>query len=120
MTWAAQLADLNAAVLDPAAFGELVTTPSGAQVYGVFTPVGPAAGGLYSDVGLHAPAAAQPNPMVSLMPTDAAGLTRGSLVSIRGTAYQVTRPPRPDNGGMMQVELMPAPPGAADTLARYR
>jgi hypothetical protein len=106
--WANNLADLAAAVTDPATFGEPVTlgeeTP---PVYGLFDPLGTPPAGFGSEVGLTGRLSAQPNPTLLLRDSDCAGLAPGSAVSVRETDYLITRID-PDGRGLTRLELMPA------------
>ena len=116
MTWESALADLNAAVLDPAAFGEVVTLPGGGLVYGIFDAKGTPAPDYGPVQGIAGRPSAQPNPFVALLAADAAGLKIGSApVTVRGLTYRVTQID-PDGSGMVRVELRQQA-GNADSLA---
>jgi len=88
-----------------ASHGEPCTLPSGAAV-GIFHPVGapPVAG--TSEVGLSTRLSQQPAPTLLLRAADAENLADGDPVTVRATAYRVTR--TDDSGlGLHTVRLMP-------------
>lgn len=122
MNWAANLRALSAAVLDPAAFGEPVTLPGGAVVNGIFDPVGTPAGGagFGSETGLRGRLSAQANPTLDLADADAAGLSDGAAVQVRGASYLITRLD-PDGAGITRLLLMPAAAASApERIGGYR
>lgn len=119
MSWAENLADLNAAVLDTAAFGEPVILAGAVEVVGIFHPRGkPPVSPMGSEVGIGMRISQQTNPMVVLADADAAGLADRDPLSIRGVDYLVTRLD-PGGRGMTDVQLMPAP-AVADPGARWK
>jgi hypothetical protein len=117
--WADNLADLSAACTSQAAFGELVTLPSGAIVSGVFDLPGPEAGGFGTDVGRLMRLGDQPNPSLYLAGTDAAALAEGDTLTVRGLTYTVTRIHQADSIGLVLIDLMPTAANTALGL-RYR
>ena len=113
-------ADIAAAALDPAAFGEPVRLAPGVVVPGIFNPIGQPAGPFIADdIGLVGRVSGQPNPSVTLATADAAALVEGDAVTARGVAYLVVRAD-PDGTGLTHVHLMPAAAVNPDPLARLR
>lgn len=100
-------------------FGEPVVLAA-REVLGIFDPRGQAAEGLLgSEVGLLGRLSAQVNPSVLLLDADAAELTEGDSLTIRETAYTVTRLD-PDGAGLTRVALMPATVSDPNRLDRWR
>ena len=52
-------------------------------------------------------------PILGMLETDAAKLTEGATVTVRGTNYKVAKKPLPDGGGMAQVFLISSGKGQA-------
>jgi hypothetical protein len=122
MSWVANMADLDAALIDESSFGERFTLADGSICLGVFDPVGVSAEGhMGSEVGLLGRISAQRNPIAWLRDPDVenAGLVMGAELTIRGLAYTVVKLD-PDGEGMTQCSLMPSAAASADTTARYR
>lgn len=119
--WEAHLSALSAAALNPAAFGEAVLRPGADPLYGVFDPIGEAAGGggLGSPVGRAMTLAAQPNPVLYVTAADAAGLAKGDRLSLRGRDYIVASKD-PDGGDMVEIRLMPAGASGVDAFEALR
>jgi hypothetical protein len=118
VSWQDNLADLAAAALDPAAFGEPILLPGAAgEVCGIFDPVGDPVIPGSSEVDLTGRLSSQPNPVLWLLDADAAGVAEGVEVRIRWTPYRIVRMD-PDGAGMTRCDLMPSS-GAGET-DRYR
>lgn len=99
-------------------FGEPVRLAT-REVLGIFDPLGRPAEGLSSEVGLLGRVSAQVNPSVLLLDADAAELREGGGITVRETAYTVTRLD-PDGAGLTRVELMPATVSDPNRLDRWR
>ena len=112
MPWSDALSAIADANLS--AFGEPVTLPDGSVVTGVFDPTGTAIAAPWSEIGLPARLAQQPNPTVHLQDATAAALTTESLLTIGATLYRVAAPPAPDGSGLTRVDLMPERVGDPD------
>jgi hypothetical protein len=106
VTWADNLADINAACIDTAAFGEAVILPTGAAFAIVDLaglPVELREQGTRTQGGLDI--GQQVNPVIHLREEDAEALREQDPVTVRGLGYLVVRL-TPDGAGMTLVELM--------------
>lgn len=117
--WTDHLADLNAAVTDPAAFGEPVTLPDASIVSGIFDPRGTPPGAAWPEIGAALRLSQQLNPTVQLTEAAAAGLGERDSLFIRGTEYCITRLD-PDGVGLVRLELMPAARSGALPTDRWQ
>lgn len=102
--WSDAIEDLNAAAVSVDAFGESCTLPSG-DTLGVFHPRGDPSEPWGSEVGLAMRMSQQSSPLLVLRDADAQGLEDGDPVTVRGSAYLVTRVD-PAYHGLTQVYLM--------------
>jgi hypothetical protein len=105
MTWQANLQAHAEAALDPAAFGEPVTLPSGATVTGLFeltqAPPSP-----WPESGAPLRLSAQANPELFLAASIAAGLSLRDRLLIRGAGYLIVDL-EPADGGLVRIPLLP-------------
>ena len=123
MTWSAQTARLNAAVVSATVgFGEAVTLPTG-STFAVVALEGMAiesrerGATLGARLGIDQQAA----PVLWLRSEDAEGLLEGAAVTVRGLGYLVVRLD-PDGAGVTRVEIMrPGPePGPLPEWRQWR
>lgn len=117
--WTDHLADLNAAVTDPAAFGEPVIRPDTTEVSGIFDPRGDLPGAAWPEIGAALRLSQQGNPVVYLAEAAAAGLAENDRLTIRGADYVITRLD-PDGSGLVRLELMPAERSGALPTDRWQ
>lgn len=94
-------------------FGEPVVLPGGSEVGGVFSDKHEFAQ-INRDVLSFGIEGVVVQPCVWLLPADAAGLQEGSVLTIRGKEYSVTRP-EPDGYGLVKIPLAPVTAPAGST-----
>jgi len=103
--WSEAISDLNALAVSVDVFGEPCTLPGG-EVLGIFHPRGNPTEPLSSEVGLSMRMSQQRSPMLVLLEGDAADLSDGDAVTVKGQAYLVTRVDPPEHE-LARVWLMP-------------
>lgn len=85
-------------------FGEAVQLPGGQTATAIFDPVGDPSAPPGSEVGLGVRVSQQVSPHLLMASADAASLSDGDTITVRGAAYRVTRSD-PDGQGMTTVRL---------------
>lgn len=85
-------------------FGEPVTLPDTTEVLGIFDPRGTLPAAAWPEFGGGVRLSQQVNPTVQLTEAVAAGLGENDQLTIRGTAYLITRLD-PDGSGLVRLEL---------------
>lgn len=100
-------------------FGEPVTLPDTTVVTGIFDPRGTLPVSAWPEFGGGVRLSQQVNPTVQLTEADAAGLGEQDRLTIRGTAYLITRLD-PDGSGLVRLELAPADRSGALPTDRWQ
>lgn len=121
LTWGQQLESITDAAVDTAAFGELVTLPTGPVTAIVSLP------GLTAEVRERGTTRRaqleierQVMPEIQLRTDDAEWLREGEAISVRGTDYRVVSL-TPDGTGLTRVELyLPSAQSTAEQARPWR
>lgn len=100
-------------------FGDPVTLPDTTVVTGIFDPRGALPAAAWPEFGSGVRLSQQVNPTVQLTEAAAAGLAEHDPLTIRGTAYLITRLD-PDGSGLVRLELAPAERSGALPTDRWQ
>jgi hypothetical protein len=108
MSWEDQLIAIANSAISDNAFGEPMTLPNGITIACIFEPQGVAVNPLHSNVGQGWQIQAEVNPSADIRTGDAAVLTIGQTVRVRGHPYRLVALV-PDGTGITTATLMSAP-----------